>query len=180
MRSLPVGEPEGLLRVMERIAEIKARFGQTGCGAAFDRLVSLPVESQAMASSADVQQAISSAAARHGIEPAVLSALAYVESGLRPEAVSPDGALGITQLMPATAQALGVANPFDLWANLDGGARYLRQQLDRFGGDLSLALAAYNAGPGAVVQHGGIPPYGETQRFVRRVLDLIPRFRFAR
>jgi soluble lytic murein transglycosylase-like protein len=102
-------------------------------------------------------------------------ALTQAESGFRPEAVSEDGAMGLTQLMPATAARLGVLAPLDPLANLEGGAKYLREQLDRFSGDLSLALAAYNAGPGAVARHGGVPPYAETQRFVSRVLDLARR-----
>jgi soluble lytic murein transglycosylase-like protein len=101
-----------------------------------------------------------------------LTALAHVESGFESDAVSPKGALGIAQLMPETARALGVADPLDLRAGLDGGARYLKEQLGRFSGDMALALAAYNAGPAAVARYRGIPPYPETQRFVARVLDL--------
>ncbi len=124
----------------------------------------------------DIQAAIASAAARHGLDPAVLTALAHVESGFRTDAVSPDGALGIAQLMPQTARELGVADPLDLRAGLEGGAKYLEEQLGRFSGDLSLALAAYNAGPAAVARYGGIPPYPETQRFVSRVLDLARQY----
>ncbi len=90
--------------------------------------------------------------------------------------ITQDGALGLTQLMPATAARLGVLDPLDPRANLEGGARYLREQLDRFPGDLPLALAAYNAGPGAVERHGGVPPYAETRGFVARVLGLIERY----
>ncbi len=120
--------------------------------------------------------AIAAAASRHGLDPAVLTALTQAESGFRPDAVSEDGAVGLTQLMPSTATRLGVTNPLEPIANLEGGAKYLREQLDRFSGDLSLALAAYNAGPTAVTRHGGIPPYAETQRFVSRVLDLARRY----
>jgi hypothetical protein len=110
------------------------------------------------------------AGARHGIDPAVLAAVARTESGLDPSAVSPAGARGLMQLMPATAAELGVTDPFDPTQAVDGAARLLRGHLDRFG-SLDLALAAYNAGGGAVSRHGGIPPYEETQNYVRRVLD---------
>jgi len=130
----------------------------------------------AVSPASDIQAAIASAAARHGLDPAVLTALAHVESGFRADAVSPDGALGIAQLMPQTAREMGVADPFDLRAGLEGGARYLQEQLGRFSGNLALALAAYNAGPAAVARYGGIPPYPETQRFVSRVLDLAKRY----
>ncbi|WP_243123195.1 lytic transglycosylase domain-containing protein [Thermaerobacter sp. FW80] len=111
------------------------------------------------------------AARRHGLDPALLRAVIEVESGWNPLARSPAGALGLMQLMPATARALGVTDPWDPWQNLEAGARYLRQQLERFG-DIRLALAAYNAGPGAVQRYGDVPPYRETQAYVERVLAL--------
>jgi len=113
---------------------------------------------------------ISAAAARNGVDPAILSGLIHAESNFDPNAGSPAGAQGLTQLMPATAAGLGVANPLDPVQSIEGGARYLRQQLDHFGGDVTKALAAYNAGPGAVERFGGVPPYEETQNYVRRVL----------
>jgi soluble lytic murein transglycosylase-like protein len=117
------------------------------------------------------QSLIDAAAARNGLDPALLSGLVQQESGFDPNAVSPAGAVGLTQLMPATAQALGVADPRDPAQSIEGGARYLREQLDRFGGDAAKALAAYNAGPDAVERFGGVPPYPETQQYVRNVLD---------
>lgn len=113
---------------------------------------------------------ISAAAARHGVDPNLLTGLIRAESNFNPSATSPAGAQGLAQLMPGTAAGLGVTNPLDPVQSIDGGARYLRQQLDRFGGDPSKALAAYNAGPGAVERFGGVPPYEETQNYVRRVL----------
>lgn len=113
---------------------------------------------------------ISAAAARHGVDPSLLTGLIRAESNFDPAATSPAGARGLTQLMPGTAAGLGVTNPLDPAQSIDGGARYLRQQLDRFGGDVTKALAAYNAGPGAVERFGGVPPYEETQNYVRRVL----------
>jgi soluble lytic murein transglycosylase-like protein len=112
---------------------------------------------------------ITAAAKRHGIDPALLAGLVKQESGFNPAAASPAGARGLTQLMPATAAGLGVSDPLDPAQALEGGAKYLREQLDRFGGDVARALAAYNAGPGAVQRYGGVPPYAETQNYVRIV-----------
>jgi soluble lytic murein transglycosylase-like protein len=114
---------------------------------------------------------ISAAAARNGVDPKLLTGLIRAESNFNPNATSPAGAQGLTQLMPATAAGLGVTNPRDPAQAIEGGARYLKQQLDRFGGDAAKALAAYNAGPGAVQRFGGVPPYQETQNYVRRVLS---------
>ncbi len=107
---------------------------------------------------------------RWNVDPALLAAVARVESNFDPNAVSKAGAQGLMQFMPATASAMGV-DPLDPASAIDGAARYLRENLDRFG-TVPLALAAYNAGPGAVQRHGGIPPYDETQRYVRRVQEI--------
>lgn len=104
------------------------------------------------------------------LSPALLEALVWQESRWRAGARSRAGAIGLAQLMPGTARDLGV-NPYDSAANLAGGARYLRQQLDRFGGDVERALAAYNAGPGRVLRAGGIPEIAETKAYVRAVVD---------
>lgn len=114
---------------------------------------------------------IAGAAARHGIPPALVEAVVAVESAGDPRAVSRKGAMGIMQLMPETAARFGVNDPFDAGESLDGGCAYLRWLLDRFDGSVTLALAAYNAGEGAVERHGGIPPYEETRRYVREVLS---------
>jgi hypothetical protein len=107
---------------------------------------------------------------RHRLPPRLLQALIWAESRFNPLAVSPAGAAGLAQLMPATARELGVTNRHDPRQNIDGGARYLRQMLDRFR-SVHLALAAYNAGPGAVTKAGGIPRNRETPDYVRSVLD---------
>ncbi|TMK44657.1 MAG: lytic transglycosylase domain-containing protein [Actinobacteria bacterium] len=112
--------------------------------------------------------AIEAAATKAGVDPRLLAAITQAESGFNPGALSGAGAVGLTQLMPGTAAGLGV-DPTDPVANLDGGARYLAGQLDSFG-RVDLAVAAYNAGPGAVRQARGVPDYPETQAYVRRVL----------
>jgi soluble lytic murein transglycosylase-like protein len=126
-------------------------------------------EVQAPAGS-DLRALATAAARRHGLDPALVLAVVAVESGFRPEAVSPKGAEGLMQLMPATAGSLGVRDALDPEQNLDAGVRHLGSLLTLYGGDLGLALAAYNAGEGAVARHGGIPPYKETRAYVKRVL----------
>jgi soluble lytic murein transglycosylase-like protein len=113
---------------------------------------------------------IEQAAARNGLDPAILSGLIQQESGFDPTATSSAGALGLTQLMPSTAASLGVAEPLNPAQSIEGGARYLSGLLHQFAGNTADALAAYNAGPGAVEQYGGVPPYPETQQYVTNVL----------
>lgn len=108
-----------------------------------------------------------------GVSPDLIKAVAMVESGLNPRARSPKGALGLMQLMPATAREYGVVDPYDPWENLRGGAAHLSDLLDRYDGDLSLTLAAYNAGSGAVKRYRGVPPYRETRNYVRKVRALL-------
>lgn len=118
-----------------------------------------------------VQPIIQRAADKHGVPTMVLSSLLKQESGFNPNAVSPVGAQGIAQFMPATAKGMGV-NPSDPESSIDGAATYIRHGLDRFGGKMDLALASYNAGGGAVQKYGGIPPYKETQNYVKNIMAM--------
>jgi soluble lytic murein transglycosylase-like protein len=120
---------------------------------------------------------ITAAARKYGLDPALLAGLVRQESNFDPTAGSPAGARGLTQLMPATAASLGVTDVTDPVQALDGGAKYLAQQLQAFGGDVTKALAAYNAGPGAVQRYGGVPPYAETQDYVKKVQAFAAAYR---
>ncbi len=138
--------------------------GRLGLGATADLPAAVPYRDLFVA-----------AGQRHGIDPALLAAVAKVESGFNPAAVSRAGARGLMQFMPATAKGMGI-DPMDPTQAVDGAARYLSTQLNRFG-SLDLALAAYNAGPGAVQRHGGVPPYAETQAYVRKVRSQMEQYR---
>ncbi|MDR3277300.1 MAG: lytic transglycosylase domain-containing protein [Oscillospiraceae bacterium] len=120
----------------------------------------------------DLDAIFDDAAQRYDIPVNLLKAVAQAESSVNPNAVSKCGAVGVMQLMPATARALGVTDSYDPAQNIMGGAKYLREMLDAFDGDTGLALAAYNAGPGAVRKYGGVPPYAETQAYVQKVTAL--------
>lgn len=129
----------------------------------------LQAETSRVKANQDSGELLKSAALAQGLPPALVRSVAQIESGLHQEALSPKGALGMMQLMPGTAAELGVKADC-VEGNAHGGAKYLRSLLLRYRGDAVLALAAYNAGPGAVLKFGGVPPYSETRRYVERVL----------
>jgi hypothetical protein len=121
--------------------------------------------------SQSVTDAVNQASAAFGLPVQLINSVIQTESGYQPNAVSSAGAIGLMQLMPATAQEMGVQNPYDPVQNIWGGTRYLSSLVNQFHGDMKLAVAAYNAGPGAVLTHGGVPPYPETQHYVQKVLQ---------
>ncbi|MCL2046083.1 MAG: lytic transglycosylase domain-containing protein [Oscillospiraceae bacterium] len=121
----------------------------------------------------DLDAIFDAAAQRYNLPVNLLKAVAQTESNFQINATSPAGAMGIMQLMPATARGLGVTDAYEPEQNIMGGAKFLRQMLDTFNGDVQLALAAYNAGPNNVQKYGGIPPFNETQNYVRKVLETL-------
>jgi soluble lytic murein transglycosylase-like protein len=157
-------DPATLASMASPIGGLPAATTAAGTGAALP--ASVPYAAQ-----------ITAAARANGLDPALLAGLIKQESGFNPNAGSGAGARGLTQLMPATAAALGVTNVLDPQQSIEGGAKYLKRQLDAFGGDVTKALAAYNAGPGAVRRFGGVPPYAETQNYVRAVQANAAAFR---
>lgn len=183
----------GLLGVIERMTEIQRRFQpqaaeilntktqttatpfapilknqiQVPQPSGEETLMPLPPK---QTSSGTIEKMLYGAAQKYGVDPKLAIAVAKAESGLDPNVVSAAGAVGVMQLMPATAAGLGIRDLRDPRENIDGGVRYLKQMLDTFQGDVRQAIAAYNAGPEAVKKFGGVPPYAETQQYVQRVL----------
>jgi soluble lytic murein transglycosylase-like protein len=132
---------------------------------------SSPAAQSANAPGDHLDQIVQQAAERHDLDPALVKAVISTESGWNPTAISRKGAVGLMQLIPATAERFGVGNAFDPAQNVEGGTSYLKQLLDHYNGDLTKTLAAYNAGERAVDQSGGIPAYPETERYVQKVTD---------
>ena len=130
-------------------------------------------------SRAEIDNLISKYADKNGLDEDFVKAVINQESGFNPNATSHCGAMGLMQLMPSTAQGLGVTNAYDVEQNIQGGTKYLKGLMDRFGNDKQLALAAYNAGPNAVKKYGGIPPYAETQNYVKKVLSKYDTYKGA-
>lgn len=121
--------------------------------------------------SGDFNAMVAQAAEKYNLSPSLLNAVIKTESNFDPNARSSAGAQGLMQLMPGTAKSLGVQDSFDPSQNIEGGAKYLRQMVDKFHGNTQLALAAYNAGPGNVQKYGGIPPFKETQNYVKKIMN---------
>lgn len=120
---------------------------------------------------AELEQKIRDAAQRVSLDPKLVTAIIKVESNFKTQAISPKGAMGLMQVMPKTAEASDIHAPYHTMSNLMGACEYLRSLINRYRGDLKLALAAYNAGPGNVERHGGIPPFAETRQYVKSVLS---------
>ena len=125
----------------------------------------------------EINELITKYSDKNGLDEDFVKAVINQESGFNPNATSHCGAMGLMQLMPATAQGLGVTDAYDAEQNIEGGTKYLKGLMDRFNNDKSLALAAYNAGPNAVKKYGGIPPYAETQNYVKSVLSKYDRMK---
>ncbi|MCR4880972.1 MAG: lytic transglycosylase domain-containing protein [bacterium] len=128
------------------------------------------VQEQMSATKVEIQRLVTDSCTKHGIDPKLVMAVIQQESGFNQNAISKTGAQGLMQLMPATAKSLGVKNAFNPEQNIEGGVKYLKGLLDRFHGNKILALAAYNAGPNAVKKYNGVPPYKETQNYVKNIL----------
>lgn len=129
------------------------------------------------ASKGEINELIDTYSSKNGLDADFVRAVVKQESGFNPNAKSKCGAMGLMQLMPSTAKGLGVTNALDAEQNIYGGTKYLKGLLDRFGNNKELALAAYNAGPNAVKKYGGIPPYAETQRYVKNIISMYDRYK---
>jgi len=141
-----------------------------------DRQLRTRLKFAASVNPAEYDQIIMTYAGKYGVSQSLIKAVIHAESGYNPNAVSPKGASGLMQLMPGTARSLKVGNSFDPKDNVEGGVKYLRFLLDTFRGDVSLAVAAYNAGLNKVAKFGGIPPYAETRTYVNRVLSYMQSY----
>jgi soluble lytic murein transglycosylase-like protein len=158
-------------------AQLAAENGQgdasgAGAGAAIGA-----INAPAMVPPAQIDSLVSQNSAQWNVDPALVKAIIANESGFNANATSNVGAQGLMQLMPGTAQGLGVTNAYDPAQNVWGGTKYIKGLLDRFNGDVKMAVAAYNAGPGAVEKYGGVPPYAETQNYVQNVLASYEKYR---
>lgn len=168
----------GINHVFQRINEIQNRFASnrtnidkptTKSSAKVDQF---NVNNRTLSSENEFSEMIRQAAHKYGVDAKLVDAVAKTESDYSPEVVSEAGAVGIMQLMPETAASLGVNNIFDAKENIEGGTKYIKQLLNTFDGDVTKAVAAYNAGAQAVKNYNGTPPYAETQNYVKKVLDL--------
>ena len=172
---------------LQRISMIESRFQSLASYAQkpdndFQKILDTKVENKknpTQVSRSEINDLITKYSDKNGLDEDFVKAVINQESGFNPNATSHCGAMGLMQLMPSTAQGLGVKNAYDAEQNIEGGTKYLKGLMDRFNNDKSLALAAYNAGPNAVKKYGGIPPYAETQNYVKSVLSKYDRMKGA-
>ncbi len=173
---------QGIGKVLDRINSIEQRFGKiTPSNVDFSKVLASATQNNALheqssfvsegqKTSGNIENIIQFSANKYGVDPKLALAVAKVESNLSPDVVSTAGAVGVMQLMPETAQGLGVRNSKDPRENIDGGVRYLKELMTTFDGDLTKVVAAYNAGPQAVQKYNGVPPYSETKDYVAKVM----------
>ncbi len=155
--------------IQQSVGNIQATKQITG-NTAIQEALAAQTNIQQPASKAQIMNVVSQISKKHGVDEKLVKALIKQESGFNPKAKSKSGAMGLMQLMPSTAKNLGVKDPYNTVQNVEGGVKYLKSMLNRYNGNVILALAAYNAGPGAVDKYSGVPPYKETQKYVKNIL----------
>jgi soluble lytic murein transglycosylase-like protein len=158
-------------------AMLQSEIGQEGAASGTGDALAVAPNAPAMLPPAQIDALVNTNATQWNVDPALVKAIIANESGFNANATSNVGAQGLMQLMPSTAAGLGVSDPYDPAQNVSGGTRYIKGLLNRFGGDVKLAVAAYNAGPGAVEKYGGVPPYAQTQNYVQDVLSSYAKYR---
>ncbi len=170
-KPVPSANSSSMQAARSAAAEITQYYGHDSVKSANAKIVAANFHGH-QATPEEIDESIAMAAARHNVDPNLVRAVIKVESNFNANAVSRKGAMGLMQLMPATAKQLKVKNPFDPEQNVDAGVRHLKQLLENYDGDVNLTLAAYNAGSGAVARSAGVPHFAETQNYVRRITNL--------
>ncbi len=162
--------------VLERLRESEVSDNRTSdVSRAFQKALNTKTVANTISSATSYKDIFIEASKKYGVSYDLLTAMAQQESGFNPDAVSRSGAMGIMQIMPETAKYLGLKNPYDAYENIMAGAKYMAEKLKEFSGNVDKALAAYNAGSGAVKQYGGVPPYGETRSYVKNIKAIMKR-----